>query len=310
MERLSADIKYMPQGFDNFKFLLVVTCELTNFTLAIPLKQRTAQVVAEALLHRLICIFGLPRLLIVDQDKGFTAQVIQYMLAAIDCKLKIISPYNHGSSKTERQIRTISSIINKHLTDKGDMWPLYASVAAYAMNTFASEALAGISPYELVFLRKPPDLLNLTMPDFTQYSPSIRTYLATLIEKAKFMKGILLDCRTTQALEFKTEKDRYTAELVFTPGTLVYVFAPHASSLQSGTTKFRQDFIGPLVIDTVLDSTHYKLRDLANRILPDIYHINRLKAARVLTPKGTVITQQDLIDKTGDTVVKLPAPSK
>lgn len=114
------------------------------------------------------------------------------------------------------------------------MWPLYASVAAYAMNNSASEALAGISPYKLVFLQKPPDLLNLTMLDFTQYTPSIWTYLATLL--AKFMKGILLDYHTTQALEVKTEKDQYTSELVFPPGTLVYLFAHHTSSLQLGTT--------------------------------------------------------------------------
>ena len=43
-------------------------------------------------------------------------------------------------------------MIVKHLWDKGQMWPLFATTAAYAMNTFPSEALSGFSPFQLVFL--------------------------------------------------------------------------------------------------------------------------------------------------------------
>ena len=57
--------------------------------------------------------------------------------------MQIISPWNHGSSKAERQIQTIGNMINKHLSHKGAAWPLYASMSAYAMNTFASNALQG-----------------------------------------------------------------------------------------------------------------------------------------------------------------------
>ena len=38
---------------------------------------------------------------------------------------------------------------------------------------------------------------------------------------------------------------------------MVYLLAPHASALQMNTMKFKQDFIGPLFIDTALDKTHY-----------------------------------------------------
>ena len=45
------------------------------------------------------------------------------------------------------------------------MWPLFATTAAYAMNTFASEALSGFSPFQLVFSRDPPDLTSLICKD-------------------------------------------------------------------------------------------------------------------------------------------------
>ena len=42
---------------------------------------------------------------------------------------------------------------------------------------------------------------------------------------------------------------------------MVYLLAPHLSALETNTTKFKQDFIGPLFIDTALDKTHYRLKD-------------------------------------------------
>ena len=44
-----------------------------------------------------------------------------------------------------KDIKMISDIIVKHLWDKGQMWPLFATTAAYAMNTFASEVLSSFS---------------------------------------------------------------------------------------------------------------------------------------------------------------------
>ena len=87
-----------------------------------------------------------------DEVAEFTSAIIQAILTMLNCRLKVISPSNHGSSKCERQIKTISEIIVKLLWDKGQMWPLFATTAAYAMNTFALEALSGLSPFQLVFL--------------------------------------------------------------------------------------------------------------------------------------------------------------
>ena len=159
---ISCDIKYMPKGMSGYKFLLIATCELTNYTVAIPLQERTADAISQALWVRIFCIFTIPKKLIVDQDSAFTARVIQALITMYKIDLKVISPYNHGSLKTERQIQTIQTIITKCLTNKGENWPLFAANAAKVMNTFDSDALAGYSPHELVFLRKPENLLNLS----------------------------------------------------------------------------------------------------------------------------------------------------
>ena len=142
--------------------LLVITCDQTNFTIAVPLRDRQTQTIGEALIYRVIYLFGPPRQIVCDEATEFTSAIVQAILMVLNCRLKVISPDNHGSSKCKQQIKTISKIIVKHLWDKGQMWPLFATTTAYAMNTFASEALSGFSPFQLVFLRDPLDLTSLS----------------------------------------------------------------------------------------------------------------------------------------------------
>ena len=58
--------------------------------------------------------------------------------------------------------------------------------------------------------------------------------------------------------------------------------------MQTNTTKFKQDFIGPLFIDTALDKTHYRLRDVTGLLLDGTYHMNRIKKGSACTPLGIV----------------------
>ena len=139
--------KIFPQTSNIYQLLLVITCDQTNFTIITPLRNRDAQSVAEAFIYRVIYLFGPPRLIICDETAKFSSHIVQEILYMLNCKLKVISPFNHDSSKVERQIKTISNIIVKHLWDKGQMWPLFTTTTAYALNTFASEALNGFSPF-------------------------------------------------------------------------------------------------------------------------------------------------------------------
>ena len=144
--KILKDIKTMPQAFGGYHLLLVITCNQTNFTIAVPLRDRQTQTIAEAFIYRVIYLFRPPRQIVCDEAAEFTSAIVQAILTMLNCRLKVISPYNHGSSKCKRQIKTISEIIANHLWDKGQMWPLFTTTAAYAMNTFASEALSSFSP--------------------------------------------------------------------------------------------------------------------------------------------------------------------
>ena len=56
------------------------------------------------------------------------------------------------------------------------MWPLFVTTAAYAMNTFASEALNGFSPFQLVFVCDPLDRMSLSFPKIDTIPVVYREY--------------------------------------------------------------------------------------------------------------------------------------
>ena len=166
----------MPDGFDGFHFLIMVMSEQTNFVFAIPSKGRTARAISDALIHRVFAITGPPQYLSVGKDTALTGTVIQILLQSLQCTM-------HGSSKAERQIQTIGNMITKQLQGTGSTWPLYASVAAYAMNTFASKALQSFSPFELVFARKLRDLTSVQFKPLSEYPIPLREYVELLMKR-------------------------------------------------------------------------------------------------------------------------------
>ena len=75
MQDLSIDIKDMPMAFVRYQYLLVITCDQTNFTIVTPLRSRNAQSVAKALIYRVMYLFGPPRQITCDEAAKFTSHI-------------------------------------------------------------------------------------------------------------------------------------------------------------------------------------------------------------------------------------------
>ena len=101
-----------------------------------------------------------------DQDSTFMSSLMNYLFGKFEIKIKTVAPYNHQSLQTEHCIKSLLTILMKHLTEKGQMWNKYLPLATFMYNTFNSPNLANHSPYKLVFGRKPKLQLDLeTDPD-------------------------------------------------------------------------------------------------------------------------------------------------
>ena len=65
-----------------------------------------------------------------DQDSTFMSSLMNYLFRQFSMKVKTVAPYNHQSLQAEHGIKSLSSIITKHLIEQGQMWHKYLPLAS------------------------------------------------------------------------------------------------------------------------------------------------------------------------------------
>ena len=89
--------------------------------------QSKAEEIGEALIEHVITKYCVPDCIIMDQDRVFMSSLMNYLFNKFNIKIKTVVPYNHQSLQAEHGIKSLSTILTKHLTNLGDMWPKYLS---------------------------------------------------------------------------------------------------------------------------------------------------------------------------------------
>ena len=120
LSRLSMDLKVMPRSHKGHKFILYITDEVTNYLITVPIHQAKSEEVGEALIGNIIKKYCVPEYIIMDQDNAFISSLI---LDKFNIKIRTVAPNNHQSLQAEHSIKYLSTILTKHLTNLGKMWP-------------------------------------------------------------------------------------------------------------------------------------------------------------------------------------------
>ena len=141
MSRLSKDLKVMPRSQKVHWYILYVIDEVTYYLVAAPLYQARSEEVGEVLIEHIITKYGTPEYIMMDQDSTFISSFMNYLFKALGIKIKTVGPYSHKSLQAEHGIKSLSSILTKHLTDQGQTWHKFLSLAMFAYNSFHSPNL-------------------------------------------------------------------------------------------------------------------------------------------------------------------------
>ena len=193
-----------------------------------------------------------------DQDSAFMSFLMTNLLNKFNIKIKTVVPYNHQSLQAEHGIKSLSNTLTKHLTNLGQMWPKYLSLAMFAYNTFNTPNLGNHSPYELIFGRKLRFLLNLDSTPDIKVSGSFKEYYDLLNKRSKYLHNILLNFKSNRLVMIN--KDR--AFFQYNSRDLVYITSPLTSQLCTASRKVTIKFIGLVVIYKIIDPHNYLLMTL------------------------------------------------
>ena len=157
LSRLCMDLKVMPRSHIGYKFILCINNEATNYLITVPIYQAMSEKIGEALIENVITKYCILEYIIMDQDSAFMSSLMTYLLTKFNTNIRRVTPYSH---QAEHSIKSLSTILTKHQTNLGQMWPKYLPLAAFAYNIFNTPKLGNYSPYEITFGRKPKALLN------------------------------------------------------------------------------------------------------------------------------------------------------
>ena len=115
------DLKMMPKLQKGHQFILCVIDEMTNYLITAPLYQARSEEVGEALIETVVSKFGTPDYMMMDQDSAFMSALMSYLFRKLGITIKTVGTYNHKSLQADHGIKSLFSILSKHLTDQGQM---------------------------------------------------------------------------------------------------------------------------------------------------------------------------------------------
>ena len=136
---LSMGLKVMPRSQKGHKYIPYVIDKVTTYLIMVPIYQSKAEEIGDVLIKHVITKYCVPDCIIMDQESVFMSSLINYLFSRLDIKIKTVTPYNQQPLQAEHEIKSLSTILMKHLTSLGQMWPKYLLLATFAYNTYVPE---------------------------------------------------------------------------------------------------------------------------------------------------------------------------
>jgi len=93
------------------QMLLVLIDRFSKWTELVPLRSATAESLKKAFKKRIIARYGVPKIVITDNEVQFASKIFKSFLAEMGTKQQFTAPYTPQENPTERANRTVKTMI-------------------------------------------------------------------------------------------------------------------------------------------------------------------------------------------------------
>ena len=236
-----------------------------------------------------LAYFGPPTHIICDQDPAFTSSLMGAFIKQLNIQMIMISPTNHKSLLAEHGIKSLSSLLVKHLNEVWS-WPNCLPYGMLCYNSYSTPNLDNMSPYELVFGHKATISHDLEIKPEVVVGSTFLDYYERLKKNLNYMRNRLQKFRSQRTDLLNKAKIYHSYEV----GQIVYMYQARGNIVQTGSGKIACYFVGPLVIYKAMAPNQFLLMSLTGQIYPQLIEETRLKPSSIWTNKGNVHTLADL----------------
>ncbi|RNA38462.1 Retrovirus-related Pol poly from transposon [Brachionus plicatilis] len=284
----------LPATENRFACILVIICHFSKYVELFALLGLTAEEVANCLVL-FICRHGVPEAALSDRGTNFQAELMDQLFELLDIKRLRTSAYHpQCDGETERFNRTLEQMLACYVAYTQNKWDQYLPKLAFAYNT-AVHATTGLTPFEVVYERKPKLPVDLMFPtpnlelnlSVDSYATKVQQHLLKCYELVERTSG-------SRIHKFKFYADRNVRPADYTVGDRVWLL--NDAKKKGVSKKLSRRWTGPY---TVIE----KMSDINYRIPPDskgkkkLVHVNRLKKCNS-PPKGKLY--DSVTDKTSN----------
>jgi transposase InsO family protein len=277
MDKLAVDLTGPhPTSSKGYVYILTAIDVFSRFLVAVPLRSKTAETVADILYREVFCRFGTARQLVTDQGREFDNELLSCLCNLFGIKKMRTSAYHPSANgRVERCHRTLNSIIAKVVAENQKNWHEVLDFAVAAYNASPNESTK-YSPNYLMFGREvltPFDLIATKSP--TPTDCTMDKYVTRLQEMMEKVYAVVRNNTHVAARQRKKIYDATVKPTEFSPGKFVWVYQPR--SWRRRSPKWSSYYIGPCLVERRINAVTYVLkRSPGGRSF--VVHVDKLKS--------------------------------
>ena len=275
---IHADTLYISTKSNSFQYILVLICAFSKLVVTVPLRNRTAPVIAKAIYFNLFLRYGFVKHITSVTDNGLEmVNKWTYSLYEImGVKALTTIPWKPSTDgQVERSNRIILSMLRKFTQDDPKQWSQNLPLVTAAINASVSES-TGYQPYHLLHGIENANILDLQLPQPPENIPKnelqAKTYWYKSLEKIRaYAKENIALAKQKQ----KKQYDVHARDHGFKIGDLCFIKIHHWHP--DADSKLKPRYKGVYKIKSFLSDTNAILEDEKGNTLPRSVYINYLK---------------------------------
>ena len=266
-------------GRGQCKFIVIAVDYFTKWEKAEPLATITEQKVRNFVWRSIVCRFGIPRALVLDNGKQFDNPKFRDFCAELEIMNYYSSPaHPQSSGQAEVTIRTLKAALKTKLEDLKGKWVEYLPEVLWAYRTTRKSATHE-TPFTLAFGTEAvaPIEIRLKSPRIELASvehneEALRLNLDLLDEKCEQVLNHTENCQRKTAWYY----DRKVKPRSYKPGDLVLKKLLPARKYPTHG-KLGPNWEGPYIMSRVVRPDNYELQTKEGKILPHSWNAEHLK---------------------------------
>ena len=279
----------LPLTLTGFQNICVMSDMFTSWPEAVPMKDKSAESVADAIYTHIICRHGIPHFLQSDQGPEFMGKVVECLKRRMRITHNTTTPYNPQSNgKVENFNKTLSNGLKSYATDENIMtWDKFLDGVLFAYRT-TKHATRPYSPFEMLYGRRaqtPLDILDVLPseePNHAGFADDIKNYQSRHTYELWRAHECVRAAMTEAQQAYKTYHDGRlhpsAQKIDFAVGDEIMLNQPRLGpAATTAGEKFKPLWLGPFTIVEISRTNDvFTIRNKTNRLLRvKVGHIKR-----------------------------------